>query len=72
VIFVAVSRAGDHDVKVGSIECGRLRAAPPRAVPVRALLARSMAVAMWPRLAGMSFARPSPDAVAAHDPMVAE
>jgi hypothetical protein len=72
VLLVAISGAGDHNVKFGAIECSRLRTAPPRAVPVRALLAGSRAVVMRPRLASVLFTGPSTDAVAGHGPIVAE
>ena len=68
MIFVGVSSADDHDVKVRQIKSRRPIALPVRAIRLAALLARSVAVVMWPRFARMLFTCPSPDAVAGHEP----
>jgi len=72
VILVAVARAGDHQVKLRQVKSRRPIALPVRAVRVAALLARSIAVIMWPRLTGMLFTGPSPEAMARHRLIVAQ
>ena len=71
MILIAVACAGDHDVKMRPVESSRPIALPVRALRVAALLARSTAVIMRPRVAGMLFTGPSPEAMARHGLIVA-
>jgi len=71
VILVAVSSAGEHDVKVRQVKSRRPIPLPVRAIRVTALLARSIAVIMRPRSPRVLFAGPSFEAVAVHRMIVA-